>query len=166
MSLRFGRYYKNRGIYLGECRLSDMEEWTFSDYFFLFAAKEDLKKRSNYYKMTKEVSEITNLHGHNGIKIKSEKELAQILKNNRYDGEWFLPTRDIVKDILYKNKDRGQLKDTFNTESAFLGEYWTCTETGSKSWVYVMNFSGSIGGCTQKKNNGRLVRPVRLERKA
>jgi hypothetical protein len=88
--------------------------------------------------------------------------------------DWQIPSLENVR-VLYKNKDKGALKGTFNTYggnkgrgSDFPGWYWSSTEVrGHSSSVYSVRFSGCYEDGVYEdwdhKDDFRLsCRPVRL----
>ena len=80
----------------------------------IFAAPQDVKKADG-----------TNLT----MTFNAAANFAKMLNEENYLGhnDWRVPTREELN-VLYENKDKGALKDTFNlTASPVAGYYWSST---------------------------------------
>jgi hypothetical protein len=83
-----------------------------------------------------------NAHGHHDWRLPSEAELLQI----------------------YRNRDRGALKDTFTTSGSSLARwYWSGTEQGEDpSYVWGVDFTDGGFGWIRKGSVSLAARPVRV----
>jgi len=82
--------------------------------------------------------------------------------------DWRIPNKEEL-DLLYKNQEKGALKDTFNQHKdmwTIEGEYWSCTSgaTAHPS-LYVKSFSDGASGPNDVKLKCavRLVRTQKIE---
>ena len=115
--------------------------------------------------------------GHDGANFANDTAIYEALENGNYNGEWFIPTRDILQgkdvkgnfvqhDNLAAHKDGRALIGTFvtNSGSGSADWYWSATDyPGNLSEVYILRLSDGVydWGC---KDNDRLsCRPVRAE---
>ncbi len=158
-----GTHYKGEGIFLGEWNPVDREGRPLGTIFNLFAATEDLKRTATYTKTIEKISTMPQFHGYTGVESKDDVELYKLIRDGKYNGEWFLPTinisigkREITpytismsSGTLYDNREEGSLKNTFNTEAERFScahRYWTCTKDKNfTEYAYNINFTdGSL----------------------
>jgi len=48
---------------------------------------------------------LRHITGYDGECFENHKELEAALADDTYQGGWFIPTREVVKENLYKNKE-------------------------------------------------------------
>jgi|MDSW01.1.fsa_nt_gb hypothetical protein len=158
------------------------EIWTapeLSKTFKLFAAPSDLLKSSpfkrsekiqkNFDDAIKYIAGLKNYYGHAGFNhhapgLTPEEAFYKALKNNTYNGEWVLPTDEMLN-ILYKNRHRGQMRETFTTSSNGMDTshiYASCTSENSE-FAKVLNFSDGNISWNKKDAGVTSLRLIRLE---
>jgi len=189
---QIGQEIEGKGVFVGTWTPKDRDGNSLNKTFNLFAAPEDLtdsptnaggKKALRTLKKTvAHVADLKGWHGHDGfnhnVRGKSEDEaLYDALRDGSYNGEWFIPTKDIVhgKDIdgnqvqadnLYAHKDKGALQGTFTTASGSDSALWylSCTQHRElASGVYVVAFTVGFGGWDHKAHSSLSGRVVRAE---
>ena len=72
-----------------------------------------------------------HLNGHDGRNYINHRAFYSSLERGRYNGEWFIPTKEILDENLFANRKKGALKGTFTKKSDAAGVarwYWSCTE--------------------------------------
>lgn len=184
--LTIGQYYKGEGVYVGTYEPVDRNGQYLGKVFNLFAAREDIDGSATYNDTVKKVKEIKALEGHNGAQFENDSGLYKVLESKNYDGEWFIPSLDMLKannsikrdnDLvamaggsLYDLKEKGGLKSTFttmNNGNDYVHQYWSCTESkGDNSFVRFMDFSFGVDIVDPKgfrKLSCRLVRAVPVD---
>jgi len=170
--LKIGQMVEGQGIYIGKWEpIYEGMEFTSSKFFHLFAASEDVQNnfkeslQITFDDAVNHVKTLKSYQGHNGSKLSNEDELMNSIKDGSYNGEWFIPNREILEEHLYKNKRVGDLKHTFNdvvrpnTRVATLYNYWSCQHINQNndnlSHVFYRNFLSSGFG-TSLYNIGRM----------
>ena len=182
---QIGELVKGEGVYLGEWHPCKCDGSSLSRIFNLFAAPDDLHYTDNYNNIIKKIAELTDYHGHKGANFDNDEDLYRALKNNNYNGEWFLPTKDMLiyeprayggkvtmpHGTIYDNRHKGALKYSFclsdnGASGGFKGwdRYWSSTAI-SEQVAYHFNL-GRKHGFGYLRNNlesaARLVRAVEL----
>ena len=93
------------------------------------------------------------------------KGLWELVESGGYKGEWFVPTYDILANVLYSNKDRGDMKNSFNdVANPFANHiYLSCSKDRGDSGYHSHDFANNEK-CTlegsQATGSARLVRLV------
>jgi hypothetical protein len=135
----------SKGVHLGATILKDDKGKSLGE-FDLYAAPEDISDACRnvlmmrFNEVVKYVAGIDNYYGYAGFNHMGkdpegwtpDTELYNALRSGEYNGEWFIPTRDILEEHLYKKKDMGSLKGSFmeaidTNGSVDKGGYWGCT---------------------------------------
>lgn len=156
----------DKGIYVGTKEIRDAKGKSLG-LFDIYAAPEDLREVgvgarlfASFERTVMDVLAGAHWYGHAGICIKNDSELHKAIQKGKYQGEWFIPTFDILKS-LYANRGRGALKDTFNNSSC----YWSCTdlEGHSKYARYLYFGDGQYNHQARKDYYPAACRPVRME---
>jgi len=184
--LKIGIYYKGEGIYVGTYKPVDIDGRSLCKVFNLFAAKQDLEILPDYYDVLKKVRSIQGLEGHNGADFGNHIDFYNALKDETYNGEWFIPTLDMLKanqrfkdlnqsvtmagGTLYNLREKGALKGSFNIDfiNGFSNKlwYWSCTEVrNNSSGVYNVDFTSGNSSWNYKckdltEFSARVVRAV------
>jgi len=168
---QLGQMILGKGIFAGVWTPKDRDGKSLGKAFNVYAAPEDLtdesgKKALLTFKDTaKRITALRNWHGHDGGNFPNDTALYEGLRNGSAVGKWFIPTRDLLTDNLYANKDTGDLKGTFATNGSGLDVwYWSCTEhRDHTSFVWNTRFSDG-GDDWHGIDNPRLsCRPCRVE---
>lgn len=165
-----GQIIDGEGVFVGT--------WTSKDLgkiFNVFAAPEDLtdiferKILLTFNDAVVRVASLRDWHGHNGGNFENAAAVYDALKNGGYNGEWFIPTQEMLQDNLYKRQNEGSLKETFTTKdygSGYPVWYWSSTEhrghSSGSSGMQGVHFSDGREGWYLKDNNRSSCRPVRL----
>jgi len=125
----------------------------------------------------KYIAEDYTAHGYAGGNYKNDKELYAAIKNDSYNGEWFIPPREFLdgKDVngreitpnnLLAYKDKNGFKGSFKMNGFGIADwYWSSTDHHRDGPFSVWSFR-LYDGCVSSdhKDNNRLsCRPVRLE---
>jgi hypothetical protein len=168
--LEVGQMVEGKGVYVGVQEVTT--KGGLKKVFDLYASPEDLTDGNNkklvatYNDSVKALKQKKGWHGYDGECFENHKELEAALADDTYEGGWFIPTREVVKENLYKNKDKGDLKGTFTDKSGSDGAhwYWSCTERPfNSSYVYSVNFTDGYDGWDGKDDCKLSTRPVRAE---
>jgi len=163
------------GIFIGTWQPQGL-----SQKFNAFAANEDLPKDSysqTYDDIIKYLAGLEGWHGHNGTNYATDKELYEALKNESYDGGWFIPPRELLtgndakgKRIQLNNlcdhKAKGALSGTFHKAfpKASGMWYWSSTQNSKKPHdIWSVNFENGNEFSWYKRGAMLNCRPVRLE---
>jgi hypothetical protein len=180
-----GQLIAGKGVFIGTWSPKDRDGNSLNKTFNLFAAPHDLgldengrgtKLVATYNKAAAHVAGLQDYHGYNGFNhnvsgqgkhVPPDEALYDALRNGSYNGEWFVPPKDVLDDNLYQNKDKGDLSGTFVTSSSGSDHahwYWSCTEHPDY-WSSVCSVSFTDGdGVWDAKGLCKLsVRPVRAE---
>jgi hypothetical protein len=168
---QIGQTIAGKGVYIGQWQPKDRSGNSLGKRFNVFAAPEDLtdesgKKALLTFKDTAErMMALGNWHGHDGGDFANDTAVYTALKNGSYNGEWFIPTRDLLSDNLYSNKDQGDLKGSFATSGSGLDVwYWSCTERRDlQLGVWHVRFSDGNDGWLNRANGRLSCRPCRVE---
>jgi hypothetical protein len=178
---QIGQIIAGEGIYLGQWQPKDRSGNSLGKTYDVFAAPEDLKDPDGsnllltYKAAVREVASRRNWHGHNGRLFENDTALHRALKDDTYNGEWFIPTRDLLigtdvdgrkvqADNLYRHKDTGALKDTFTTSgSGDASWFWSSTELRDyPSGVWSVRFTDGNDLWSFKDNYRSSCRPCRV----
>ena len=168
--LEIGKMVEGKGIYVGVQEVTT--KGGLKKVFDLYASPEDLtdgndkKLVATYNNSLKTLNKKKGWHGYDGECFENHKELEAALADDSYQGGWFIPTREVVKENLYKNKDKGDLKGTFTDKrgSDYARWYWSCTEhPDDSSVVYGVDFTDGVGDWSDKDGYELSTRPVRAE---
>ena len=164
-----GQLIPGKGVFLGIWSPKDRRDRSLNKTFNIFAAPYDLGLDENGQGKkllvqsndgVRAVGEIKNLMGHNGAEYKNDTELYKALRNGTYNGEWFIPPRDLVNgtkaggkkvqnDNLYQHRNTGKLAGTFVTDGAsVLTHHWyrSATEpSGGLMYNWIVDFTDGHG---------------------
>jgi hypothetical protein len=182
-NLEIGKAIPGQGVYLGKYTPKDRDGNSLSQTFNVFAAPEDLRdgnKRSllTYNDTQALLARTKGFHGHDGATFKNDSDLYAALRSGSYNGEWFIPTRDILhgKDVdgnettpdnILAHWKKGALSGTF-CETAGGGDvyplyYWSSSEPrGNADHVYFVRLSDGFEGWDRKDDCRLSCRPVRM----
>ncbi len=143
--LLIGEPYKKEGIFLGRWTPKDRSNRSLKKTFNLFAAPKAIDGVATYVHTLEKIAKLDDFHGFKGLKFKDAKDLYKMIKNDEYNGEWFLPTRVMLvrskklhgyeitmpDGSIYENRKRGSLKAIFNTGEKrphHASKLWSCTK--------------------------------------
>jgi hypothetical protein len=181
-----------RGIFLGTWELKDKDGNQLSKIFNVFAAPENIfnerKNTLSYDGIVRLLSGEKDFHGYAGAGYRSDTEIYEALRNGSYNGEWFIPPRELLvgtvgngpegvrqgaasqPDNLFDYKEKGALSGTFAKESMngddHYGWYWSSTSpVEHPEWRHHVNFSDGYESCATTDTRGMRCRLVRLELK-
>lgn len=194
---QIGRHIEGKGVFLGRWAPKDSDGISLNKIFNLFAAPDDLTDKNGqklvttYNKAVERISELNDWHGHDGGAYKNDTELYDALRDGTYNGEWFIPTRDILhgKDVygnnaqadhlyghnvqtdhlyghIYGHKDESALAGTFTNQSGsgYALWYWSCSEVrDDRSFVWIVRLADGDDYWDGKRNYELSTRPVRAE---
>ena len=184
---QIGEMVKDEGVYAGIWRPKDRNGKALRREFHLFAAPHDLHfglRPLNYNDTVEQVSKLRNYNGHNGANFADERDLYLALKTYSYNGEWFIPPKDILissgklkaerislpAGTLYDNQDKGTFSRIFNTTADHTDthKYWSCSIGGGTdigTTMYYIRFTDGDWGFSLKNHHDRgmscrLVRAI------
>lgn len=182
-NLEPGQTVEGEGVFFGTCEAEGKNG--LRQTFNMYAAPKDLTNKSGkkavfkFNDAVKRVSELKNWHGHDGGNFKNDKAVYEAIKDGSYNGEWFIPTREMLcgKDVdgniiqsnnLLIHKDAGSLSGSFEmTDASGSGcpvWYWSSTENrNGPAVVYIVQFSSGVDHWLLKDDFRLSCRPVRLE---
>jgi hypothetical protein len=158
---RTGDAVSDKGIFLGVWEPWDRKDTPIGRKYRVYAAPEDLKDSNGtvhreYRQTVEEVAGLTNWHGHDGEPFVTDTALFWALKEDRYEGGWIIPPREIMEGdrfIISKkgnvfwtpnlrdNQNAGDLDGTFQNTGKF---YWSCTESYLGKWCTNFAFDKNI----------------------
>jgi len=102
-------------IYLGKYSPTGLEGNSLGMEFNVVAAKEDLPEGPRTYVDTVQyMAELKNWNGFDGAGYKNDKELYNALRKDAYNGQWIIPTFEILR-----GKDEERKDTTFNSLFAY-----------------------------------------------
>lgn len=135
-SQSIGEFIQGKGIFCGTWMPVDRQGNSLGKIFNLFAAPEDLGALYDFNDAMAQVSRLKNWHGRNGfnhnVKGKTpDQALYDALLDGSYNGEWFLPPKEVLNDNLFVNKNKFGLVNAFRAiskDSDTAHWYWSCTE--------------------------------------
>ncbi|MGH6922861.1 MAG: hypothetical protein ACRED5_03735 [Propylenella sp.] len=158
-------------VYVGSREMKDTDGASLGA-FYLFTPIEDLtdgngdKMLLTFNEAAVHVAGLRGYFGHDGGGFASDPALYRAMRDGSYEGEWFIPPKDILVDNLYENRAQGALSGTFAEEySSGLGLwYWSLTEhPGNPDGVYVVDFPDGGGVWVLKGFTELSSRVVRAE---
>lgn len=140
-NLEIGQLMKDGTVYAGN---------TSDGIYQIYAMPEDLDVALTFNKAVKAVHELS-----------SEEALGH--------DDWQIGSLDVLK-VLFKNQDKGALKNSFNTvneEKGFECRDWYCSSEISdnirhRGYIERMRFSDGVHGLVHSDNARLSCRPVRL----
>jgi hypothetical protein len=174
-----GFYVKNKGIYMGTWVPRNDDGNYLGRVFNVFAAPEDLKDWNSARLMTSfnyavgHISSLPSYLGHEHFNhdvkdVEADEAIYKAIRDSKYDGEWFIPTKSILADNLYKNrerlhKDNELLVDRFKLWKE--AKYLSCTPYyKDNEKISGVNFSSGGIAFSAKKDEGKMIaRLVRVE---
>lgn len=167
-AMQIGQRIDGKGIFAGVWNPKDRDGKSLGKVFNVFAAPEDLTDSSGrkilfqFKEAAERITALKNWHGHDGGDFANDAALYKAIRDGSAIGKWFIPTRDLLNDKLYANKDMiGGLQTSGLGLDA---RYWSCTEhRDEKLCVWNTRFSdGDVYGFL--KDFSRLsCRPCRVE---
>ena len=143
---RIGELVAGEGIYLGEWQPRDRDGKSLKKTFNLFASSKTLGIGAGYYRTLEKIALLKNYYGHNGIAFANDERLILSLKNEKYNGQWFLPTADILHDVIYSEHKKSAANSKFKV-ILHKSWYWTCNENlgSDKEHSHAVSlFSGAV----------------------
>lgn len=149
-----GDLTESKDFYIGKYR-------KFSKIFNVFAAPENIPGERKYDDMVQFVDSLNNWHGYNGAGYLSEKEFYAAIENGDYTGGWILPPLDILRDNLYRNRDRGDLKGHFNMNAQDKHPTYYSSTPDGRGYYMVLKFSDGTAR-DGFRDRAFSCRPVRL----
>ncbi len=178
-----GQKIKGEGIFLGQYRPKDRKGRSLGKTFNVFAMPKDLSYKNgrkallDFNKTVQFISELKNRYGHNGGNYVSDTQLYQALEDGSYQGEWVIPTRELLHGVDM-NGQNAQLDNllSYQNEGSFAGSftvkdygphipcmYWSCSEIWNDTdRVCAIRFPGGYGTVVEKTWFRMSCRPVRL----
>jgi hypothetical protein len=162
-----------KGIYIGS--YMPFGEGVRQDSIFdIFSAPEDLfdvngkSLVQSFAEAMQYVGELENYHGYDGAYYKEASDIIRAMMSGRYNGEWFVPTKKILKDQLYINRNAGELSNTFNRGGGLKGAMrWyrsSSVSVNDPDFVWAQRFTDSGGSSWVKHDEVELsLRLVRAE---
>ncbi len=177
-----GDVVEGKGIYIGEWEPIGSDGISLGRIFNLYAAPEDIfdngkRLNTSFNNMASRVVELKDWNGHDGFNHLTnssgpDQALYDALSTDQYEGEWFVPTSDILHGInssgnqtlsnhLHSVRDIGALKGTF--ENNFW--YWASTQQANGSGnVFSIQCTGSKGAKWRGREDSDIcARLVRAE---
>lgn len=115
------KYIEGKGIYLGKWKPKDEFGRSLSMTFDLYAAPQNLFTHDGRqlvvpFNTLYDVLNQRNLKeadsDHPTLVFTTHETLAAYIRKGDYKGQWFLPTEDILTDMLY-NEQKGDLRNVF-----------------------------------------------------
>jgi hypothetical protein len=166
-----GQTIAGKGVFAGVWEPKDRDGKSLGKRFNVFATPQDLTDSSGkkilmqFKEAVERMTALSNWHDHDGVNFANDTAVYTALKNGSYNGEWFIPTRDLLSDNLYSNKDQGDLKGSFATNGSGLAVwYWSCTEPRDHpSIAWNVRFSDGDGVWGYKDGTRLSCRPCRVE---
>ena len=174
-----GETVEGKGVFVGIWQPIDENGKSLGKIFNVYAAPEDLtddkdnKVLLSFNDAAKRVGTLKGWNGYDGGNFENEEALIKSLRKGKYNGEWFIPTLDIVtggesKQGLFQAQSKGDLDGTFEKVkgSTVSKWYWTCTETpNDEDYVQYVRFDAAEDPIDYmgRANNKLATRPVRLE---
>ena len=184
---RLGEVVKGKGIYCGVWKPRTREGMSLGKAFNLFAAPQDLrvkiegkkreKKTFTYPEAVTAVAALKGWNGHDGGQYEDEVDLYDAIHSEKYNGGWFIPTRDIIDgrncfdeaqhmhNFKALRNVRGLVR-TWQRETLFRNAeyYWSCTPCNESLSYVFRGYIAAGGDCEGEfKTKKSSVRPVRAE---
>lgn len=164
---RFGEMVRGKGIYVGLWKPAA------GKVFDAYTSPEDITDAKGqkillaFNLAAYHVGQLRGWHDHDGYRFDREQDVMLAVQDNPAAlRQWFIPTLDMVKNHLYENKDKGNLRDTFAAESSSDGAhtYLSCTEHAEIAHhVRTVDLTdGHVSQC-DKFDRSLSVRPFRAE---
>lgn len=165
---QIGQMIPGKGIFAGIWTPKDRDGQSLGKKFNVFAAPEDLTDASGrttlmtFKDTAKHMTALRKWHEHDGGDFANDTALYNALVDGSAVGKWFIPTRDLLTDNLYANKDK--IGGFQTSGSGLVVWYWSCTEHHDHtSLVWATRFSDGVSGWDNKDSNRGTCRPVRVE---
>jgi hypothetical protein len=171
---QIGELVPGKGIYAGIWEPKDRNGRSLGKIFDLYAAPKDIEGSKGkkilltFNKAVRHVAGLRNWNGHDGSRLESDDAIYEAVRAGRYADleKWFIPTKDILTENVYKNKDTGAFKGTFTTASGsdLANWYWSSSELRENpSFVYDFRLSDGNVHWGHKDNGSLSCRPLRAE---
>lgn len=124
-----------------------------------------------YHQAIRRISSLRNWHGYDGCHFGNQASLYLALKSRRlpggYDGEWFIPTQEILMEKLYRHKDLPDIAGIRSFENDNHGSdqfevYGTSSEQADNSeLIWCCRVTDGIGSWREKNDARMSFRPCR-----
>ena len=181
-----GEKVEGQGIYAGIWRPKGRDDVSLGKVFNLFAAKQDSKGTATYNATIEKLAHLKNYDGYNGAQFTNDSELLNAIKDDKYNSEWFIPTKDILlassllgaaeitmsHGTLYDLRNQGSFKSTFRTQKDsenHIDMYWSSTSPSagkSPLLFFTADFNDESGHSLSRRNSieisSRLVRAAEI----
>jgi hypothetical protein len=171
---QIGELVPGKGIYAGIWEPKDRNGRSLGRIFDLYAARKDIEDRDGrkirltFNEAARHVAGLRNWNGHDGINLENDEAIYNAVRAGRYADlkKWFIPSKDILTENLYKNKDTGAFKDTFTTaRGSDYAYYWSSSEPQGplSSCMYGVRLSDGNVHWDNKGFGSQYCRPLRAE---
>ena len=166
------QFVKGEGLYLGTWEPMDKKGKSLNKIFDLYAAPQDItdergeKLLLNFNETVVHVAGLNKWWSYDGVGLVNDEAIIQAVRKDPKELEkWFLPPWDVLENHLYQNRDKGDLKNTFDKRSVGHAPlYLSCTEhPGRLSVVRCMDFMRRLDDDYKTKDGDDrgLIRPIR-----
>jgi len=180
-----GDLVPGKGIFMGTWTPKDREGISLCKTFNVFAAPEGLTNktgeilRCSYQNALNRIAGLENWHDHAGTSYASDRELLEDLKNDKYNGGWFIPPIELLcgyniddnqvqPDNFKRYNHTGAFSDAMRDKrisNVFYYCYWS-SSTPDKNSLATRCFTFSDGNRSwEDKTKDMRCHPVRLELK-
>lgn len=168
---------RSEGVFIGLWEPKDRKRGPLGKTFKLYAAPCDLgldnrvaadEKRALPFKDTLEsIACLQNLLAvaHEGAAYQSDVALYDAIREDQYNGEWFLPPEDALR-VLYKSKDKDLLRGTFAAVAQARDELWYWSSTMARTnppYASAIRFTDGEHGWGHMDHHALSARLVRAE---
>jgi hypothetical protein len=177
-------FVEGKGLYLGKWEPA-INNKTLGLIFNIYAAPENLRNdRQNSLTFTfseavHTLRKLENYHGHDGFdhtggigdSFSFENDTTSILlnslQNGSYQGEWFIPTLNILEQLLYKAREDIPEQYKFNIykeatpSKTYPNYYWSCSSVESN--ICSLNFRTGKQYKEAPSRDSNSVRLIRAE---
>ena len=122
MTYKIGEMVQDKGVFMGSGKV--LSNWGIKDDFNVFVTPGDFQGNNlknaelEFADAVTLVGSVEELHGNYGLPIASEEQLADAVKDGKYDGQWILPNFSVMQKIIHPNKDVGEFAGSY-VKSAF-----------------------------------------------
>ncbi len=184
-NVRPGDLVAKEGIFIGQWAPKDRAGYSLGRIFNVFAARHDLDDAAgapatfNYLEALNRISELKKWNGYDGANYADDGEIYSALKEGSYNGEWFIPTMDLLmgcdvfggaliqKNNIYALHNKDAFVDTLHIRrseklNGNSSSYWSSTvRPGSYDLMMFLNFRSEKADWDMKDNLRMSCRPVR-----
>jgi hypothetical protein len=180
-----GALIEDEGYYIGLWEPLQKDGFSLCELFDVYAAPTDAMQSATKRKLLTHEAAIDfcasahNWHGHNGLRIRNEDELFDLIQNDpdSLSGKWILPPICLLaKTPLYEDRRyytylehfycSGQLGDSFADDKKPSQHYWSCTPSDdSSNHIQTMSIKHASTPKNTNADTSINVRPIRLVRR-